>query len=203
MKHRVEFLEGEIGKIEFDWRYVYVDQQNRIDLIREVYGIEAEPMGIDTRQYERWLHSAGFSAMKYMRQAEKVLRTVRERKEGGEAFSEAQIALYGDCYRAYTALKNGFDEATAALTPLYAAAPWREKKGDSKGWTQEQKDRDRELTAREKEIETALKDLKCHRREGPHLDRAGQVVQRSGHQRGHRAFRLSFGRFFLTTSSIA
>lgn len=157
---RTRAMFGEIGKIEFDWRYVYVDQQNRIDLIREVYGIEAEPMGIDTRQYERWLHSAGFSAMKYMRQAEKVLRTVRERKEGGEAFTEEQIALYGDCYRAYTALKNGFDEAAATLTPLYAAAPWREKKGDSKGWTQEQKDRDRELTAREKEIETALKDLK-------------------------------------------
>ena len=158
---RTRAMFGEIGKIEFDWRYVYVDQQNRIDLIREVYGIEAEPMGIDTRQYERWLHSVGFSAMKYMRQAEKVLRSVRERKEGGEAFTEAQIALYGDCYRAYAALKNGFDEATATLTSLYAQAPWREKKGDSKGWTQEQKDRDRELTAREKEILAALKELKA------------------------------------------
>lgn len=158
---RTRAMFGEIGRIEFDWRYVYVDQQNRIDLIREVYGIEAEPMGMDTRQYERWLHSVGFSAMKYLRQSEKVLRAVEERKGAGEAFTEAQIALYGDCYRAYTALKNGFDEATITLTGLYAAAPWREQKNSSKTWTQAQKAQDRELTAREKEILAALKELKA------------------------------------------
>ena len=162
---RTRAMFGEIGRIEFDWRYVYVDQQNRMDLIREVYGIEAEPMGIDTRQYERWLHSMGFSVMKYLRQAEKVLRAAEEQKAAGEAYTDEQIALYGDCYRAYVALKNGFDEATATLSPLYAAAPWREQKNSSKGWTEAQRAQDKELTARENAILIALKDLQSASKE--------------------------------------
>ena len=154
---RTRAMFGEIGAIEYDWRYVYVDQQNRIDLIREIYGIEAQPMGIDTRQYERWLHSVGFSAMKYMRQAEKILKLMEERKAQGVSFSAQQIALYGDCYRAYMALKKGFEEATDALTPLYAEAAWREKKSDRDKWTEENKARDRELTALENHILTSLK----------------------------------------------
>ncbi len=75
---------GELGQIEYEWRYAYVDQQNRLDIIREVFGIEAEPMGTCTRQYERWLHTVGFSAMKYMRQAEKVLNKVQELKDAGD-----------------------------------------------------------------------------------------------------------------------
>lgn len=158
---RTRAMSGEISTIEFDWRYVYVDQQNRIDLIREVYGIEAEPMGIDTRQYERWLHSVGFSVMKYMRQAEKALKLAEERKAAGEAFTDEQIALYGDCYRAYVALKTGFEEATDTLSPLYAAAPWREKKENSKKWTQEERARDKELTAMEQDILATLKERKA------------------------------------------
>ena len=161
---RTRSMFGEISTIEFDWRYVYVDQQNRIDLIREVYGIEAEPMGTDTRQYERWLHSVGFSAMKYMRQAEKVLQAVQEKKDGGASFTEEQIALYGDCYRAYVALQQGFDEATDTLSRLYADAPWREKKAEKSRWTKENKAQDKELTALEKEILASLNDLKADSR---------------------------------------
>ena len=158
---RTRSMYGEISTIEFDWRYVYVDQQNRIDIIREVYGIEAEPKGTDTRQYERWLHSVGFSAMKFMRQAEKVLKVVQERKDAGTAFTEEQIALYGDCYRAYVALQKGFDEATDTLSRRYADAPWREKESLKSQWTKENKAQDKELTALEKDILAGMNDLKA------------------------------------------
>ena len=158
---RTRAMFGEISTIEFDWRYVYVDQQNRLDLIREVYGIEAEPVGIDTRQYERWLHDVGFSAMKHLRQAEKVLKKVQERKDAGDAFTDEQIALYGDCYRAYTALRAGFDEATDTLTRQYVDAPWREKKTGRSRWTDENKARDKELTRLEKTIRQDLDRLKA------------------------------------------
>ena len=156
---RTRSMFGEIGTIEFDWRYVYVDQQNRIDLIREVFGIEAEPVGICTRQYERWLHGVGFSAMKDVHQAEKVLAQVQKRKDGGETFTSEQIQLYTDCYLAYTALQQGFDAATDTLSPLYAAAPWRERKRDRKSWTQANKAQDRELTALETQIRQNIREL--------------------------------------------
>jgi len=151
---------GELGEVEYEWRYAYVDQQNRIDIIREVFGIEAEPVGISTRQYERWLHTIGFSAMKYMRQAEKVLTYVQERKDAGQTFTDEQIALYSDCYRAYAALKEEFDSATNTLADRYAAAPWREKKNNKKNWTEENKAADQELSALEADILQSLNDRK-------------------------------------------
>ena len=156
---RTRSMFGEISDIEYDWRYVYVDQQNRIDLIREVFGIEVGPVGTCTRQYERWLHTVGFTAMKYMRQAEKVLNHVQEKKDAGETFTDEQIALYSDCYVAYTALREGFDQATDRLAARYAAAPWREKKNSQKSWTAENKAADQELTALEAEIKQNINSL--------------------------------------------
>ena len=156
---RTRSMFGEISDIEYDWRYVYVDQQNRIDLIREVFGIEVGPVGTCTRQYERWLHTVGFTAMKYMRQAEKVLNHVQEKKDAGETFTDEQIALYSDCYVAYTALREGFDQATDSLAARYAAAPWREKKNSQKSWTAENKAADQELTAFEAEIKQNINSL--------------------------------------------
>ena len=156
---RTRSMFGEISDIEYDWRYVYVDQQNRIDLIREVFGIEVGPVGTCTRQYERWLHTVGFAAMKYMRQAEKVLNHVQEKKDAGETFTDEQIALYSDCYVAYTALREGFDRATDRLAACYAAAPWREKKNSQKSWTAENKAADQELTALEAEIKQSIHSL--------------------------------------------
>ena len=152
---------GDLGQVEYEWRYAYVDQQNRLDIIREVFGIEAEPVGICTRQFERWLHTVGFSAIKYMRQAEKVLTLVQEMKDTGESFTEEQIALYGDCYRAYVALRNGFDSARDALSSRYATTPWREKKNNKKNWTEENKAADQELSALEADILQNLNDLKA------------------------------------------
>ncbi len=156
---------GDLGEVEYEWRYAYVDQQNRIDIIREVFGIEAEPVGISTRQYERWLHTIGFSAMKYMRQAEKVLTYVQELKDGGQSFTEEQISLYGECYRAYAALKESIDSATDTLAARYAAAPWREKKNNKKNWTEENKAADQELSALEANILQSLNDCKDASRE--------------------------------------
>ena len=152
---------GELGTVEYEWRYAYVDQQNRVDIIRKVFGIEAEPVGTCTRQYERWLHTVGFSAMKYMRQTEKVLTYFQELKDAGQAFTEEQIALYIECYRAYAALKERFDSATDTLADCYAAAPWREKKSNRKNWTEENTAADQELSLLEADILQSMNDLKA------------------------------------------
>ena len=153
---------GDLGQVEYEWRYAYVDQQNRLDIIREVFGIEAEPVGICTRQFERWLHTVGFSAMKYMRQAEKVLTRVQEMKDAGQSFTEEQIALYGDCYQAYVALRSQFDSAIDTLAGYYASTSWREKKNaDKRKWTEENKALDQELTALEADILQTMTELKA------------------------------------------
>ncbi len=151
---RTRSMYGEIGEIEAYWRFVYVDQQNRIDLIREVYGIDAEPVGTCTRQYERWLYKIGFVTIKRLHQIEKVLQRVEEKKAAGATFTDEQIALYGDCYIDYLNLHEAYEAYSKELADLYAGTPWREKKGSQSKWTDEQKQRDQALS----EQETAYRD---------------------------------------------
>ena len=150
---------GEIGDVEFVWRFAYVNQQNRIDLIKEVYGIDAEPVGICTRQYERWLYSIGFVTMKRLHQIEKVLARVQELKDGGTAFSDEQIALYADCYSSYLALYNAFNGYSDELAKMYGVNSWRDQKPDKADWTDEQKEENVRLSEREAVIRQELIDL--------------------------------------------
>ena len=156
---RTRAMYGEIGDIEYDWRYVYVDQQNRIDLIKEVYGIDAEPVGLCTRQYERWLHKIGFVTIKRLHQIEKVLTKVQEMKNAGETFTDKQISLYGDCYNDYLDLKETFDAYCEELQSIYVGTNWREKKNSQSKWTDEQKAQNKVLTEKETTYYNHLKEL--------------------------------------------
>ena len=101
------------------FKYCFVDQQNRIDLIQEVYGIDAEPVGVNTPAFENWLYDIGFMAMKYVRQPEKVFKVIEEQKAAGKQFTEEQIAAYAACYQAYTALDEGFAQCSKRVQQAY------------------------------------------------------------------------------------
>ena len=106
-------------KMRYDWAWAFVDQQERVDLIKEVYNINVKPVGTCTVQYEQWLHQTGFDAIKHVRQAEKVLSYVQQIKDGGYNFTDEQIKQYGDCYKAYDALYKLFSEASLKLGGVY------------------------------------------------------------------------------------
>ena len=101
------------------FKYIFVDQQNRINIIKEVYGIDAEPIGVNTPQFENWLYDIGFLAMKYVRQPEKVFQVIQDMKDKGQTFIDAQIADYAACYRAYTALDETFTAWSERLQKAY------------------------------------------------------------------------------------
>ena len=101
------------------FKYCFVDQQNRIDLIKEVYGIDAEPVGVNTPAFENWLYDIGFMAMKYVRQPEKVFKVIEEQKAAGKQFTDKQIAAYAACYQAYTALDEGFAQCSKRVQQAY------------------------------------------------------------------------------------
>ena len=101
------------------FKYCFVDQQNRIDLIKEVYGIDAEPVGVNTPHFENWLYDIGFMAMKYVRQPEKVFKVIDEQKAAGKQFTDEQIAAYAACYQAYTALDEGFAQCSKRVQQAY------------------------------------------------------------------------------------
>lgn len=106
-------------KMRYDWAWAFVDQKERMELIKEVYNINVRPVGTCTVQYEQWLHETGFDALKHIRQAEKVLEYVKQLKDGGYGFTNEQIKQYSDCYRSYEALYKLFSEASLKLGNVY------------------------------------------------------------------------------------
>lgn len=115
---RLRAVAGTI-KMEYDWAWAFVDQAERVQLIKEVYNINVKPVGICTLQYENWLHETGFDALKHIRQAEKVLEYVQQLKDGGYEFSDEQIKQYARCYTSYNSLHKLFSDATLKLGNLY------------------------------------------------------------------------------------
>ena len=125
------------------FKYCFVDQQNRIDLIKEVYGIDAEPVGVNTPAFENWLYDIGFMAMKYVRQPEKVFKVIDEQKAAGKQFTDEQIAAYAACYQAYTALDEAFAQCSKRVQKAYVDTSLTEA----------------QIEAMEKEVRTQLKAL--------------------------------------------
>ena len=104
-------MDGRI-QLKYEWAWSFVDQQPRIDLIDEVYGIKTGPVGICTTLYEKWLHEHGFLAIKYIRQAEKVINAANSLADKGE-LSKEQTDAYRNCFNAYSALIDAFENASS------------------------------------------------------------------------------------------
>ena len=91
----------------YEWRYCFIDQQNRIDILREVYGIEAKPIGLNSETYETFLHKSGFEAMKHLNIAKKIFAAVHDNVDEA-SMTEDQKTIYATCWKDYTDLQTLF-----------------------------------------------------------------------------------------------
>ncbi len=94
----------------YEWRYCFIDQQTRIDIIKKVYGITAEPIGVNSLAYEKFLHEHGFRAIQYLTITKQILDAVHE-KADAENMSEAQKTAYAVCWKDYSDLRAMYDAA--------------------------------------------------------------------------------------------
>ena len=94
-------------RMKYDWAYAFIDQQNRIDILKKVYGIDAEPMAINTTVYEDFLHDSGFLAIQHLSIAKKLFAAVHK-ISADEAMSEEQKAAYAECWQDYQNLSTMF-----------------------------------------------------------------------------------------------
>lgn len=97
------------------WLFAFVDQQYRIDLIKDIYGFDAKPLAVSTIEYERWAHEVCFPAQKAFHQAKKVLDYYEAQQAAGVSYSADAQARYEECVNAYTALVEAFQEADASI----------------------------------------------------------------------------------------
>ena len=49
-----------------DWNFTYTDQDNRIEVLKTVYGIDADPIPYASTQYARWLVDTGFTSVHFL-----------------------------------------------------------------------------------------------------------------------------------------
>lgn len=94
-------------KCNYEWRYCFIDQQARIDLIKKIYGIDAGPMPVDTPVYERFLHKSGFRAILYLNISKKLFAAVNGVSDSGN-WSEEQKRAYASCWQDYENLQTMF-----------------------------------------------------------------------------------------------
>ncbi len=95
----------------YDWRYCFIFQQDRQDILKKVYGIDAEPMGVCSPVYEKFLHTRGFLALQHIGYAERLFEAIHS-TVGPEDMTEQQKKLYAACWKDYTDLQAEFDLAS-------------------------------------------------------------------------------------------
>ncbi len=123
-------IQGEIHG-RYDWSFCFIDQQRRIDIIKEVYGFDAEPMRINSIAYETFLNECGYLAIQCYANAEQLFDAIHKKSPDTDQWTEAQKTAYAVCWQDYQNLKAMFDVVNQ--------------------WTQAHYDQTVELTREEKE----------------------------------------------------
>ena len=123
-------LTGKI-KVNHGWAYHFVDQKARQELIRSVYGFDAEPYGIDSESFIDYLHNTGFYGRKTIAMAEKVFNRLSEQVAGGKEMTDKQAELYNTAYLAYEEAVSALD-ALDRFMILYCDGVPRDKKEEQK-----------------------------------------------------------------------
>ena len=126
---RTYSIHGDMSE-QYLWRYCMIDQQRRMEILREVYGIDAAPMAVDTQRYERFLYESGFLAIQYLNITKKLFEEVHA-SFPETAMSADQKKAYADCWQKYTELNTAFERVNQWMLTFW---------DDSVGFTAEEKE---------------------------------------------------------------
>lgn len=102
------------------WNFTFTDQQARLDVLREVYGIEAEPLKYVSRKYCEWLMEKGFLSVRYIDSAQRIAQyadgvTLTGAQQDALSRLRAQIDVAAQAFDdAADAMNAGADNAMIA-----------------------------------------------------------------------------------------
>lgn len=102
-----DYKEGPIA-----WNWTFIDPDNRIAVIREVWGVTVPPLECTSYDFMEWLKESGFLALKYLSTAESVGDYAMQL----ESLSAEQTNTYTAYSDAYYALQNAYDTAAHSLS---------------------------------------------------------------------------------------
>ena len=105
-------LYGDYKSGPISWNWTFVDPDNRIAVIQNVWGVTVSPLECTSYEFMTWLRDYGFSALKYLSTAESVGDYAAQLGTLTTEQSDA-YAAYSD---AYSALQQAYDLAAHSLT---------------------------------------------------------------------------------------
>lgn len=95
-----------------DWNFTYTDQNNRLSVLEEVYGITAKPIPYISSQYAKWLYDTGFSTVHYISVSQQFMNYI----DGVGVLAEEQKEAVSVFEAAYQEAVSTFDIAANSLS---------------------------------------------------------------------------------------
>ncbi len=115
------------------WRWCFTDQEKRVKLIKEIYGIDVPEQVRCSEKYAHWLMSYGFDGIVHLNTAKKFIDDCQAKEAG---FTGEQKKSYDELKAAYTAALTAWDKASLSM-----------KSGDNRTMTITKKDLRNKTTA--------------------------------------------------------
>ena len=105
-----------------DWNFTFTDQDNRISVLKEVYGIDAEKIPYVSWNYTNWLLEYGFPVSRQIHIARQIIEYGRQQKDLTENQQQALAALEAQHDLTVAAFDTAADEQTIGANEALTAA---------------------------------------------------------------------------------
>lgn len=104
-------MQGWLRRALKGWNFHFIDEEHRQKVLKEVYGIEAEPLEYTSMKYATWLEDTG------LRQARSIFvaEIVADHLQGVTQMSDEQRQLADDFMAAYDSAIEAFEKAAETL----------------------------------------------------------------------------------------
>lgn len=111
-----------------DWNFTFTDQDNRISVLKEVYGIDAEKIPYVSWNYTNWLLEYGFPVSRQIHIARQIIEYGRQQKDLTENQQQALAALEAQHDLTVAAFDTAADEQTIGANDALTAARTKMRK---------------------------------------------------------------------------
>lgn len=105
-------LYGEYKAGPIAWNWTFVDPDNRIAVIKEVWGVTVSPLECTSFEFMTWLHDYGLSALKYLSTAEIVGNYAAQLN----TLTMEQRQAYTEYLTAHSALEDAYEQASRSMS---------------------------------------------------------------------------------------
>ena len=103
------------------WNFTFTDQKNRIDVLKEVFGIEASEIPYVSREYVNWLFNSGFDYVHAINLGKQILfqgKGMTYRSAEQEAALKDFETVYDSMVKAFDAVADATNEGKSTGTEI-------------------------------------------------------------------------------------